>query len=249
MAQKSNLDARTITQEYLDSLLQKARANASATKAVKLVENAHGEEDLITIESGIKRPPPRLDPGTVPKPYFNLKQDSNTLRDPAVERAEQAVATLSAPAPPIPPTELTRSGRPLTKKQLKDQKNRTAGRDWFDLPAPEADLPRLYREVDALRLRNHLDPKRFYRKDDGEGKGIKGLPKHFAIGTIVTSHTPFGGASNDNLPRASRKRTLVEELVEDSEARAYAKRKFEELQQIREAKGGHQQKSKRKKRS
>jgi hypothetical protein len=61
-------------------------------------------------------------------------------------------------------------------------KNKTAGPDWFDLPAPtEADLPRLYREVEALRLRNQLDPKRFYRKDEGEGKGIKGLPKHFAV--------------------------------------------------------------------
>ena len=61
-------------------------------------------------------------------------------------------------------------------------KNKTTGPGWFDLPAPvEADLPRLHREVEALRLRNQLDPKRFYRKDDGEGKGIKGLPKHFAV--------------------------------------------------------------------
>ena len=61
-------------------------------------------------------------------------------------------------------------------------KNKTAGPDWFDLPAPaEADLPRLHREVEALRLRNHLDPKRFYRKDEGEGKGIKGLPRYFAV--------------------------------------------------------------------
>lgn len=60
----------------------------------------------------------------------------------------------------------------------------TAGSDWFDLPAPaEADLPRLYREVEALRLRNQLDPKRFYRKDEGEGKGMKGLPKYFAVST------------------------------------------------------------------
>lgn len=50
------------------------------------------------------------------------------------------------------------------------------------MPAPaEADLPRLHREVEALRLRNQLDPKRFYRKDEGEGKGIKGLPKYFAV--------------------------------------------------------------------
>ena len=61
-------------------------------------------------------------------------------------------------------------------------KNKTAGPGWFDLPAPaEADLPRLYREVEALRLHKQLDPKQFYRKEPGEGKGIKGLPKHFAV--------------------------------------------------------------------
>ena len=58
----------------------------------------------------------------------------------------------------------------------------TAGKSWYDLPAPaEADLPRLHREVEALRLKNQLDPKRFYKKDEGEGKGIKGLPKFFAV--------------------------------------------------------------------
>lgn len=61
-------------------------------------------------------------------------------------------------------------------------RSKTAGKGWFDLPAPpESELPRLYREVEALRLRNQLDPKRFYKKDEGEGKGIKGLPKYFAV--------------------------------------------------------------------
>jgi hypothetical protein len=118
----------------------------------------------------------------------------------------------------------------------------------------EADLPRLYREVEALRLRNQLDPKRFYRKDPGEGKGIKGLPKYFVVriiddfrligadalsqvGKIIETKSPFGGASSENLARTSRKRTLVDELVDDAEARSYAKKKFRELQTIRGARG------------
>jgi Fcf2 pre-rRNA processing len=110
--------------------------------------------------------------------------------------------------------------------------------------------------VEALRLRNQLDPKRFYRKDEGEGKGIKGLPKHFAvsffvlrrvlshlqiflfkIGTIIPSSTPFGTASGDNLTHANRKRTLVDELVDDAEAKRYAKKKFNDLQAVRGARG------------
>jgi len=131
-----------------------------------------------------------------------------------------------------------KSGKTLTKKEKKALKKKTTGPKWFDLPAPaEADLPRLYKEYEALRLRNQLDPKRFYRKDPGEGRGIKGLPKHFVIGTIIPTSTPFGGPSGDNLPRSARKRTLVDELVDDAEARHYAKRKFNELQTSRAAKG------------
>ena len=57
------------------------------------------------------------------------------------------------------------------------------------------------------------------------------------IGTILPTDSPFGGARGDNLPRSSRKRTLVDELVDDAEAKSYAKKKFKELQSVRGAKG------------
>ena len=73
-------------------------------------------------------------------------------------------------------------------------KNTTAGKAWFDLPAPpESDLPRMYREVEALRLHKQLDPKQFYRKEPGEGKGIKGLPKHFAVRAYILPFCLPGG--------------------------------------------------------
>ena len=59
----------------------------------------------------------------------------------------------------------------------------------------------------------------------------------YKIGTIVPTTTPFGTGSSDNLPRAERKRTLVDELVDDAEARRYAKRKFDDLQSVRGAAG------------
>ena len=59
----------------------------------------------------------------------------------------------------------------------------------------------------------------------------------FKIGTILPTNTPFGGTSADNLNRAQRKRTLVEELVDDAEAKSYAKKKFKELQTVRGARG------------
>lgn len=234
----SESETEEITQEYLQSLIETAKKNArERAKLGRTLGERWEEQDVIRVESDEAEPLPPLDPGKLPPAYFEFgegrHEPPSTIRDPAVSRAEAASAAASVPAPPPEP-------RPqgLTRRQIKAAKQKTAGPGWFDLPAPtEADLPRLYREVEALRLRNQLDPKRFYRKDEGEGKGIKGLPKHFAIGTIVTSTTPFGTASSDNLPRAERKRTLVDELVDDAEARRYAKKKFQDLQAVREAAG------------
>ncbi|PPR05348.1 hypothetical protein CVT24_007962 [Panaeolus cyanescens] len=224
---------------HFKSLLEKALQKA---KNAENQEADEQEEDVLTLSDETQAPIPKLNPGLLPSPYIQLGENRfegpSKVRDPAVEQLQKAASSALLPAPPIPPPELTSNGKPLTKKQKKQMKQMTAGPDWFDMPAPaEADLPRMYREVEALRLRNQLDPKRFYKKDEGEGKGIKGLPKYFAIGTILPSSTPFGTASNDNLTRAERKRTLVDELVDDAEAKRYAKKKFEDLQSVRGAKG------------
>lgn len=230
-------DEPQVTKEYLDSLLQKAREAALAREQAQ-PPNEDEEEDVLTLEAEPEALP-SLDPGKLPTAYLNLDKAEGTSskRDPELERAEKLVV-FSAPQPPPAPPELNKDGKPMTKKEKKALKKLTAGPDWFNLPAPaEADLPRLHREVEALRLHNQLDPKRFYRKEEGEGKGIKGLPKYFAIGKVVTSNTPFNTASSDNLTRAERKRTLVDELVDDTEARRYAKKKFTNLQEVRGARG------------
>ncbi|EGN92132.1 hypothetical protein SERLA73DRAFT_79848 [Serpula lacrymans var. lacrymans S7.3] len=233
---------KDITPEYLKSLIETARQNAiEKERQMQISKDGAMEEDIIKVDDTKDRPLPPLNPGTLPAPYFEFGEGRFgpvSIRDPDIERAIAMTSSILAPAPPAPPPELTKSGKPPTKKEIKAMKNKTAGPSWYDLPAPsEADLPRLYREVEALRLRNQLDPKRFYKKDEGEGKGIKGLPKHFAIGTILPSSTPFGTASTDNLPRSQRKRTFVDELVDDAEAKRYAKKKFDELQSVRGAKG------------
>ncbi|KAF8631816.1 hypothetical protein AX17_005031 [Amanita inopinata Kibby_2008] len=226
-----------VTPEYLESLLEKARKNVALHEHQNLdSDDESSQDDIITLEKE-QRPLPSLHSEALAAPF--LQPDRTQLiklRDPDIEKAEKV--SNAGLAPPIPPPEVTKDGKPLTKKQKKELKKKTAGPDWFDLPAPsEAELPRMYREVEALRLRNQLDPKRFYRKDEGEGKGIKGLSQYFAIGTILPSSTPFGTASADNLPKSHRKRTLVDELVDDAEARRYAKKKFNELQTVRGAKG------------
>ncbi|KAK0551752.1 dTDP-fucopyranose mutase [Tilletia horrida] len=86
------------------------------------------------------------------------------------------------------------------------------------------------REVQAIRLRNALDPKRFYR--GARGDRALALPEFAQIGTIVADEL----RPRQNLSRAERSSTrgsVVEELLRDDTARDYASRKFGELQEAR----------------
>jgi len=91
---------------------------------------------LLTSYTSIS-PIPKLNPGLLPVPYITrLKQVPGSskgkgresslssrlisIRDPEVEKLEEATAFFDGPAPPIPPPELTKSGKPLTKKQKKE---------------------------------------------------------------------------------------------------------------------------------
>lgn len=78
------------------------------------------------------------------------------------------------------------------------------------------------REVQAIRLRNAMDPKRFYK---GGASKDKGLPAFAQLGKVVAS--PLEPKSY--MTRAERGRTVVEELIKDAEAAAYAKRKYGEV--------------------
>ncbi|KAH8108707.1 Fcf2 pre-rRNA processing-domain-containing protein [Phellopilus nigrolimitatus] len=225
---------------------RRLRASMKAKAQEKRKEQRFGNERRIRLEGGDEFSTnfPQLDPGKLPPGYFqfgtkSLQEVPSALRDLEAEKLGAASTALGAPAAPLPPPELAKDGKKLTKKERKTQKQKTAGPGWFDLPAPDAaDLPRLHREVEALRLRNALDPKRFYRKEEGEGRASRGfLNTSLYVGTIIPTSTPFGTASSDNLTRAERKRTLVDELVDDSEAKRYAKKKFGDLQSVKGAKG------------
>jgi hypothetical protein len=123
-----------ITKEYLDSLIEKAKENARA----KQISGKDNEvEEVLTLESEryahlllpsphwahSYRPIPSLDPGKLPKPYIEVGKsihDSTVARDPDAERFESQTGSVLVPQPPIPPPELTKSGKPLTKKEKKE---------------------------------------------------------------------------------------------------------------------------------
>ena len=64
---------------------------------------------------------PSLDPGVISdvhdlEPFL----PASSRRDPALAIAEKATSSLSVPQAPVPPPELTKSGKPLTKREKKE---------------------------------------------------------------------------------------------------------------------------------
>ncbi|XP_075697300.1 deoxynucleotidyltransferase terminal-interacting protein 2 [Rhinoderma darwinii] len=106
------------------------------------------------------------------------------------------------------------------KKLRKEERDKTTGRGWFDMKAPEL-TDELKNDLKALKMRSAMDPKHFYKKNDRDG-----LPKYFQIGTVVDNPIDF---YHSRIPKKQRKRTIVEELLADSEFRRYNKKKYKEI--------------------
>ncbi|XP_058394550.1 deoxynucleotidyltransferase terminal-interacting protein 2 [Diceros bicornis minor] len=107
----------------------------------------------------------------------------------------------------------------LQKKRRKERQ-KTAGDGWFGMKAPEL-TDELKNDLKVLKMRASMDPKRFYKKNDRDG-----FPKYFQIGTIVDNPADF---YHSRIPKKQRKRTIVEELLADSEFRRYNRRKYSEI--------------------
>ncbi|CAN1256161.1 Deoxynucleotidyltransferase terminal-interacting protein 2 [Linum perenne] len=106
----------------------------------------------------------------------------------------------------------------LQRKQVKD----TLGKGWFDMPAPTM-TPELKKDLEILKLRGAIDPKRHYKKGDS-----KGLQKYFQVGTVVSSPFEF---HSGRLTKKERKASIAEELLADHSFKSYRKRKVREIEE------------------
>ena len=91
--------------------------------------------------------------------------------------------------------------------------------------------PELKRDLQILKLRNVLDPKRFYKRED---KGKAKFPKYFQVGTIVEGNTEF---YSSRLTKKERATTITGEVMKDLTGRDYYKRKFNEIQEAKQSGG------------
>jgi hypothetical protein len=133
------------------------------------------------------------------------------------------------------------------KRERQKEREKTAGSKWFDLPAfprsfagkkgsitkGNADIysrgptaEEMTKELQAIRLRNAMDPKRFFR--GGNGAGEKGTPAFAQMGRIISSNLEPAST----LSRSERGRTVIDELVKDAQNANYTKRKFVEVSLI-----------------
>ncbi|XP_063817815.1 deoxynucleotidyltransferase terminal-interacting protein 2 isoform X2 [Pseudophryne corroboree] len=124
------------------------------------------------------------------------------------------------------------------KKQRKEEREKTTGCGWFDMKAPEM-TAELKNDLKALKMRSAMDPKHFYKKNDRDG-----FPKYFQVGTVVDNPVDY---YHSRIPKKQRKRTIVEELLADSEFRRYNKKKYQEIIAEKAARAEGKKKRKKKK--
>ncbi|KAH7293759.1 hypothetical protein KP509_28G041200 [Ceratopteris richardii] len=100
--------------------------------------------------------------------------------------------------------------------------------------------PELKQELQLVKLRGVLDPKRHYKAEDS-----RGLPQYFQVGTVVGGPADF---YSGRLTKREQKASLASELLADSSLSAYRKRKYLEIQDQKQAGGKGFFKKKQKKR-
>ena len=102
------------------------------------------------------------------------------------------------------------------------EKKATAGSDWFNLPRTDL-TPELKRDLQLLKMRNVLDPKRHYKKENGKTNA----PEFSQVGTIIEGPTEF---YSSRIPNRERKKTFVDEILAAEESNGRFKRKYGDIQ-------------------
>ncbi|XP_004699308.1 deoxynucleotidyltransferase terminal-interacting protein 2 [Echinops telfairi] len=184
---------------------------------------ASDEEDLLTSTKSklLKLTSSSIDPGLNIKQlgglYINFNADKlQSKKKPLThikEKTKDALLQKSVITPDfeknysVPPY---RESKFQLQKKRREERQKTAGNGWFGMKAPEL-TAELKTDLKVLKMRASMDPKRFYKKNDRDG-----FPKYFQVGTIVDNPADF---YHSRIPKKERKRTIVEELLADSEFR------------------------------
>ncbi|MCJ1396502.1 hypothetical protein MMC18_009393 [Xylographa bjoerkii] len=206
------MDAEDLSDEQIDQLLRSAEARLSdhaLQDNVTSISNARVRQATVLVRhDGL-----RLDSGTIIKPYVTMngdvaKADAHRLLDDHERQLSNKIRRIEDPV--------------TIKKMTIEFRKETVGSDWFNLPRTRL-TPGLKRDLQLLKMRSVLDPKRHYKKDNGSAK----TPEFSEVGTIVEGPTEFFSARIQN---RDRKRTMVEELMVGEASSGRFKSKYNEVQ-------------------
>jgi len=260
---RTALKRRPIKVPFSMSEVEKEKSTSTARKVGSTLDDG-GEDGLFVIDStggsgnlGVKNKDldlskethTQLDPGVdlMKGLYINLdvfnrfqyeepQEEKQNVED---ARASELVAEVMKKATFKPSMEknpvLPQVSKAELKRRRKEEREKTKGRDWFDMPATELTEERK-RDLEVMQLRDALDPKRRYRTEDRTV-----LPKYFQVGTVIEHPADF---YHSRVPRKERKQTIVEELLADADFQKRSKRKYAEIQQEKTYRGDKKKKRK-----
>jgi len=80
--------------------------------------------------------------------------------------------------------------------------------------------------LQLLRMRDVLDPKRFYKKENSKPQ----IPEFSQVGTIIEGPTEY---FSGRLSNKERKRTLVEEILAGEKETGRFKSKYQQIQEAK----------------
>ncbi|KAL5366523.1 Fcf2 pre-rRNA processing-domain-containing protein [Aspergillus floccosus] len=161
---------------------------------------------------------PKLLPDTSLKPYVRQQNDVATA-DPSARIPHDLKKDGASTSELVKVNSL--------KGQVQKKEKPTAGDDWFNLPKTEV-TPELKRDLQMLRMRSVLDPKRHYKKENGKFK----VPTYSQVGTIIEGPTEF---FSGRIAKKDRKKTFVEEaMVLERETRRFES-KYRDIQSAKQS--------------
>lgn len=157
--------------------------------------------------------------------FADLKKESRslpTVKDfKSIEKSIQSLPRINANLETALQKKPIRIHDPVIPPKKKTTE--TSDERWFNMKQPEI-TPEIKRDLQIIKQRSALDPKRHYKKDKWE------IPKFFQMGTIIEGNTEF---YSSRLKRKERGKTMVEELLHDDTTKKYFKRKYHEIQQTK----------------
>ncbi|GKZ37847.1 hypothetical protein AbraIFM66950_009637 [Aspergillus brasiliensis] len=208
------LDEARLNDEAIEQLLREAEGRLRPSDVSANSSNADSLTDAGSDAVSVHIP--KLASGGSLRPYVRQQDDV------AVVEAANRLADGSSIRPPL---EIRSIGSRDSKPSSKDKP--TAGSAWFDLPKTEL-TTELKRDLQLLRMRSVLDPKRHYKKEGGKVRP----PQYSQVGTIIEGPTEF---FSGRIAKKDRKKTFVEEaLVMERENKRF-EAKYKDIQSLKQS--------------